>query len=95
MYVEKRVVRIHFTREHTAKFQIRGARFYGFQVLDDGVDGFFVIFFSGQFEQFRGVLQGLVEFGEGVDNAFELAAFTPKRLRPLRIFPDCRLLEFA
>jgi len=62
------------------------------QIGGDRFHAVLVVLLDGQFQQFLGVEQPLMQAGEIVDDAFELAAFLAQCLGQFRVVPDFRVL---
>jgi hypothetical protein len=89
------IVGIHLTRKHAAKFE-PGYLFLELrEIADDFVNGFAIVFFFGESQQFVGLAQTRRHFVEPDDYLLKLCSFLAKCLRALRILPDIRLFEFA
>jgi hypothetical protein len=54
-----------------------------------------VVFFGGELQQLARVSQAALEPIQAADSAVELGALFAEFLRPLRLVPNPRLLEFA
>jgi len=57
--------------------------------------GAVVLFGFGQIEKFVGAGQAVAERADAVDDLVERRALLAELLRPLRVVPDVRVLEFA
>jgi hypothetical protein len=62
--------------------------------LDRG-DGLLVILVTGKLQQLGGIAEAALEPPDDRDDGLETRALAAKRLRPLRVVPDLRILELA
>ena len=95
MNIEEGVVRVQFAGEHAAEFEVFDAVFDTADVFQCGIDGGFVVFGFGQFDEVKGVLQALADFIKTVDDAGERGAFLTEFGRFFRVVPDGGALQLA
>ena len=93
--VEEGVVRVQFAGEHAAEFEVFDAVFDAADVFQCGIDGGFVVFGFGQFDEVKGVLQALADVIQSLHDAGERGAFLPQFGRFFGVVPDGGALQFA
>ena len=64
-------------------------------VFQCGIDGGFVVFGFGQFDEVKGVLQALADFIKTVDDACQRGALLAEFGGFFRVVPDGGALQFA
>jgi len=64
-------------------------------VVGNGNSRTFVRFGFGQFEQFRGAGQAIIQGANPVDDAVERRTLLAELLRPFRLVPDVRIFQLA
>ncbi|GAC1301197.1 MAG: hypothetical protein NVSMB10_00330 [Steroidobacteraceae bacterium] len=88
-------MRIHLARKHALEFELLDYRLQTGDVRLDFRRRRQVAFRRGQLEQLRRVGETPGQSIQIANDRFELRAFFAEILRPIRIVPDARLLEFA
>ena len=93
--VEEGVIGIEFAGEHAAEFEVFDMFFVGIDVGDGSVDGGFVIFGFGEFDEVERVLQALFDGIQSLDDADEGGAFLTEFGGFFGVIPDAGAFEFA
>ena len=93
--VEEGIIGVEFAGEHAAEFEVFDVFFVGIDVGDGGVDGGFVVFGFGEFDEVKGVLQPLFDGIQSLDDADEGGAFLTEFGGFFGVIPDAGTFEFA
>ena len=95
LHVDEGVVRIHLAGEHALEFELLDMLRQPFDVGGNRLGRAVVLFGLGQFEQFVGAVQALVERADAVDDLVERSALLAELLCAFRVVPDVRIFQFA
>jgi hypothetical protein len=93
--VEEAVVRVERIGKHAAKFKAADLLFETADIAFDADQGFFVILAAGEFEQFGGIRQFLVDVDQRQYDAFQQFLFLAQFLGALGVVPDLGIFEIA
>lgn len=93
--VEESVIGIKFAGEHTAEFEVFDVFFVGVNIGNGGVDGGFIVFGFGEFDEVERVLQALFDGIQPLDDADEGGAFLAEFGGFFGVIPDAGAFEFA
>ena len=92
--VDEAVGRIQFAGEHALEFQLLDVGVETFHVGDDGQCGVFVVFALGQFQQFTGLAQSILQGGNAVDVLLKAGTLAAQGLGVFGVAPDIRVFQF-
>ncbi len=92
--IDKGVLIVHRPGEHALELQPFEMFLLLVQIGNDRINRGFILFLDGHFQQFVGLIEFPGQFGNGVDDLFQMGPLAAQFLGMVGVVPDIRVFKF-